>query len=558
MPERGHDGSRTLAPMLNVRKSFAFVPKIAGRWLVLMWGARDAALADRLLRLFTFSVIVLGLYLRCRGVLLGPTLALWNDESQWLVFLKTQPLTDLLIRPIAFMGLTKLLVAVFPPTEFVVRFLPWIGGLIAVVLSPALARRLCETNRAQALVVAAIALHPTAIDLGRDFKPYSLGLALHIAVLILACKYVTRGRSRDLWSVLVVAMLGVLFAQDIIFVYPGLFLTLLAVAWKHSRKRHLLAIVGSAAGTVAILLGLYFMIWRKLDQQGERDYWGERYDVFYIGQPEQGSHLAWLGRKFGDVLAMPGMRREHWEAAAQPETPLPFDALVNRGLWIGLALLGLVVLLRRRRLHELLLLLGPLLALTLFNAVGRWPFGAFRTNLFLLAYVTPFAAIAFDFRRGQSKWLAALPALALVVLPFFVFNKHFHAQKTSFSATSNFPEIIDYLLETQGKDYTGRQEYLFMDTRSCADWRYYVRYHPRMAPRLPELEEHRFAIKCGKSTRKQMQRAAAVIGRGDRIWGVATGERQREELDHRLRHGLRTLSARYFGDRHLAIAAERR
>jgi hypothetical protein len=544
--------------MLNVRKSSAFVPQIAGRWLVRLRGSSGATRADRLLRLFTFALIALGLYLRCRGVLIGPTLALWNDESQWLVFLKTQPLTDLLIRPIAFMGLTKLLVAVFPPTEFVVRFLPWLGGLIAVVLSPALARRLCESTPARVLVVAVIALHPTAIDLGRDFKPYSLGLALHMGVLILACNYVTRGRSRDLLSVLLVAMLGVLFAQDIVFVYPGLFITLIAVAWKQSRRRHLLAIAGSAVGTLAILLGLYFMIWSKLDQQGERDYWGGRYDVFHVGDPEQGSYLAWLGRKFGDVLAMPGMRRQHWETVAQQETSLPFNALVDRGLWIGLAVLGIVVLLRRRRLYELVLLLGTLLVLTLFNAAGRWPFGPFRTNLFLLAYVTPLAAIAFDFRRGQSRWLAPVPALALVVVPFFVFNKHFHAQKSSFSAVSYFPEIIDHLLAGQGRDYAGRQELLLMDTRSCADWRYYVRYHPRLSPRLSELEEQRFSIKCGKSTRKLMRRAASVIESGQRIWGVATGESQSEELDARLGHGLRTLSARRFGDRHLVIGAERR
>jgi hypothetical protein len=544
--------------MLNVRKSFAFVPRISGRWLVLIRGNSDAPLAERLLRLFTFSLIVLGLYLRCRGVLIGPTLALWNDESQWLVFLKTQPLTDLLIRPVAFMGLTKLLVALFPPTEFVVRFVPWLGGLIAVLLAPALARRLCETNLARMLVVAVIALHPTAIDLGRDFKPYSLGLTLHMGVLILACNYVTRGRSRDLWSALLVAMLGVLFATDIVFVYPGLFLTLAAVAWKQSQRRHLLAIAGSAMGTVGILLGLYFMIWRKLDQQGERGFWGERYDVFHIGQPEQGSYLVWLGRKFGDVLAMPGMRREHWETVAQQETSLSLNALVDRGLWIGLAILGIVVLLRRRRLHELLLLLATLLVLVLFNAAGRWPFGAFRTNLFLLAYVTPLAAIAFDLRRGQSRWLAPVPALALVVVPFFVFNKHFHTQKASFSAVSYFPEIIDHLLERQGRDYAGRQELLLMDTRSCADWRYYVRYHPRLSPRLSELEDKRFLIKCGKSTRKLMRRAASVIGSGQRIWGVATGESQSEELDARLGHGLRTLSAQRFGDRHLVIGAERR
>jgi hypothetical protein len=546
--------------MLNVRKFFAFVPRNSGRWLELIRGPSDATLADRLLRLFVFAVIVLGLYLRCRGVLIGPTLALWNDESQWLVFLKTQPLTELLIRPIAFMGLTKLLVGLFPPTEFVVRFLPWLGGLAAVVLSPALARRLCESSLARALVVAVIALHPSAIDLGRDFKPYSLGLAWHMGVLILACNYVTRGRSRDLWAVLGVAMLGVLFAQDIVFLYPGLFLSLLVVAWKQSRKRHLLAIAGSAVGTVAILLSLYLMIWRNLDQEGERDYWGQRYDVFYIGQPEQGSYLAWLGQKLGDVLAMPGMRREHWESVAIPETPLPLDAAIDRGLWIGLALVGTVVLFRRRRLHELLLLLGTLGVLTLFNAIGRWPYGAFRTNLFLLAYVTPLAAVAFDWRwrRSQSRWLAPIPALALVVLPFFVLNEHFHAYKSSFTATSYFPEIIDHLLRQQGKDYAKGPELLLMDTRSCADWRYYVRYHPRMAPRRFELENERFRLKCGKSTRKLLLIAASKLNRGERMWGVATGERQREELDSRLGRGLRTISELRFSDRQIALAVERR
>ena len=570
--------------MQTVRKPFALVPQISGRWLERLRGPADATLADHLFRLLTVSVILLGLWLRCRGILFGPTLPLWSDESTWLVFLKTQPLTTLFIRPIAFMGLTKVLVALFPPTEFVVRFLPWLGGLATVLLSPALARRLCQSNMARLLLIASIALHPAAIDLGRDFKPYSLGLTVHIGLLILAFNYVVRGRARDLYLVLGVAMLGVLFAQDIVFIYPGLFLTLFVVAWKQARKPHLLAIAASAVVTVGILVTLYLMIWRNLDQQGEKDYWGARYDVFYIPDSGRGSsYVGWLSNKFADVLAMPGMRRDHWQSVEATDGPRPLGASLDRALWIGFAVVGAAVLVRRRRFYEILLLLGPLAVLMAFNAAGRWPFGAFRTNLFLLAYVTPLTALAFDLRRrsttavvtataataptataaatettatAPTKWWTPLPALAFVVLPFFALNKHFHTYKHTFSATSYFPDVIQHLVDAQSKDPRGR-ELLLMDTRSCADWRYYVRYHPRFAAQREEIENDRFSVKCGKSTRKMLLRAASEIGRGERIWGVATGDRQKEELDYRLR-GLRTIDEMRFSDQQIVVGVERR
>ena len=543
--------------MLNVQKFFALVPQYSTRWLEGVYGLGGGTAADRVLRLLTASLMAFGLYLRCRGVLFGPTLALWSDESQWLVFLETQPLTELLIRPIAFMGLTKLLVNAFPPTEFVVRLVPWLGGLASVLLAPALANRLCGSRAARLFLVAAIALHPAAIDLGRDFKPYSLGLAFHISVLILACNYVASGRWRSLLWVLGAATLGVLFAQDIVFLYPALFLTLAAVAWRNQRTRHLAAIAGSAILAGAIVLSLYLVIWKHLDQSHERDYWGNRYDVFYVGQPEQGSQLGWLAAKSGDVLAMPGMRRDHWESPEATSGPLSQLASLDRALWVGLALCGLGVLVWRRRFHELLLLAGPLVVLTLFNWIGRWPFGAFRTNLFLLAYVTPLCAVAFDFPRTERPWLAALPAAALIVAPFFFLNQHFHSQKHTFAASSYFPDVIEYLLRTQGDRYRGPRELLAMDTRSCADWRYYVRYHPRWSERRNELEIERFSIKCGRSTRGLLTRSAAAAERGQRIWGVASGDQQLEELGHSMKR-LKTVHHRQFGNRQIAVGFERR
>lgn len=543
--------------MQTARKLPQFFPQVPSRWLDLAYGPADASPGERALRWLTAAVVLFGIWLRCRGLLIGPTLALWNDEAQWAVMLETEPLTQLFIRPIAFMALTKAIVAVFGPVELSFRFLPWLGGIATSLLTPALARRLFTSKAARFLMVAVIALHPSAIDLARDFKPYSVGLAFHLGVAVLALDYLATRSSRKLWLTLGLGMVGVLFAQDIIFVYPGLFLALGFAAYRDKNRAQLWGIVGSAVATIGILLGLYFAIWQNLDREGERSYWGARYDVFYMADSgRDSSYAAWLGRQYAEVGAMPGIRREHYEAAATPDTPPGVIARIDKWLWFAIHVAGVAVLLRRRRLHECLLLLGPLLVLILFNAVGRWPFGAFRTNLFLLAYVTPIAAFAFEPKPWSARLPAWVPGLALVLLPFFALNKHFHTYKHSFAATSYYPDAIARLLEVQLKDYDGAgPELLMLDTRTCAGWRYYTRYHPMYQARRAEIDG-RFMIKCGKSTRRLLLKARSRAATGERIWGIATGERQREELDWRI-PGYRVISETRLGGEQIVIGVER-
>jgi hypothetical protein len=543
--------------MQTVRKLPQFLPQLPSRWLDFAYGPADATPGERALRWLTFAVVVFGIWLRCRGLWFGSTLALWNDEAQWAVMLETEPLTHLFIRPIAFMALTKAIVAVFGAAELSFRFLPWLGGFATSLLAPTLARRLFDSSAARFLMVAVIALHPSAIDLARDFKPYSLGLSFHLGVAVLALDYLKARTARKLWLTLGLAMLGVLFAQDIIFVYPGLFLVLSLAAYRDKNRAQLLGIAASAAATIGILLGLYFAIWQNLDRESERSYWGARYDVFYMADSgRDSSYFGWLGRQYAEVAAMPGTRREHYEAAATPETPPPVRAQVDKWLWFAIHVAGVAVLLRRRRLHECLLLFGPLLVLIFFNAVGRWPFGAFRTNLFLLAYVTPIAGFAFEPKRLAGRVPALLPGLALVLVPFFALNKHFHTYKHSFAATSYYPDAIARLLDLQLKDRHGEgPELLVLDTRTCAGFRYYTRYHPMYESRRAEIDG-RFQVKCGKSTRRMLMKARSGAVAGQRVWGIATGERQREELDWRM-PGYRVFTETRLGGEQILIGVEK-
>ncbi|HEV8547516.1 MAG TPA: hypothetical protein VGQ57_00790, partial [Polyangiaceae bacterium] len=130
-------------------------------------------LSQRIVLWVTVAVVALGVFVRARGYLFD-THALWLDEAGWALMLMRLPLVELLIRPPGFMAFSKGLAHLFGPTEAVLRFLPWLAGTATVVVTVPLSRRLFGSLAARLLFVAVIALHPAAVDLAREYKPYAL------------------------------------------------------------------------------------------------------------------------------------------------------------------------------------------------------------------------------------------------------------------------------------------------------------------------------------------------------------------------------------------------
>jgi len=363
-------------------------------------------------------VLAIGLWLRLRGYAFG-TIALWEDEAAWAVRLVKLPLDAHDIRPLGFMALSKLLASWLSPSETVLRALPWLSGVGALAMAPLLANRLFSSPPARVLFVAIIALHPAAIDLSKEFKPYSVGLALHMGLALLALRYFAEPGWGRLLPLLALALVGTLFSQDVLFTYPGLFVLMLLVAHRRGRLRQLLAIVAAAVMTLGLLLTLYLAFWRHCVGEQTTDYWAKKYDVFYApGGEEPMSRARWTAEHVLEVAALPGMRHEHWKARSVPEPVLSELKRVDVTIWQVLAVLGVIALSRRRRFRELVLLLGPLGMLVVFNAFGFWPLGAFRTNLFALFYVSAIAAAVFDRASPASARWDLVPVGVLVLAPF--------------------------------------------------------------------------------------------------------------------------------------------
>src|SRR5262245_5623367 len=143
------------------------------------------------------ACILAGIWFRAREFVFD-TPAFWLDECLWAMNLTERPLVQNLIRPPGFIVVSKALAVTFSPTETVLRALPWMAGIAATVTSPLIARRLFTASTSRLLFVAIIALNPCAIDFSNEFKPYSLGLLLHLGLIGLTLRYVATGTGRNL------------------------------------------------------------------------------------------------------------------------------------------------------------------------------------------------------------------------------------------------------------------------------------------------------------------------------------------------------------------------
>jgi hypothetical protein len=482
-----------------------FLPPAIRAWLERLALRFGPTYGDRFVSLVMLGCIGAGLFFRGRLFTVDLP-AFWLDEAQWAMNITERPLIQNMIRPPGFIVLSKALAVTFGPTERVLRALPFLAGVIATIASPAIARRVYTAPAARLFFVAVIALNPCAIDFSNEFKPYSVGLLLHLGMIGLALRYVETHTTRDLALVLGTGLVGCLFAQDLVFAYPGVFLVVGYEAYTKKRS-HLPAIAACAAGVIVLILAQYFFLWRNLPKDGS-EYWGNKYNVFHTGRST--SYLRWSLERYRDMTGLPGIRRDFWQ-----EETLIFEQRqqlrnVDRIVWLAMHLMGLMVVVWRRRIREGTLVILPLLVLWVFNALGHWPMGAFRTNIFTLAYSTAIAAMAFDVPdTSRRRWLAPIPTLLIVVAPFFFFERVWHARKQAFTYDSKMPRLIERLVNIRQLTRAP----LIVDRRSCAPFRFYTEFHPTTSTAYGELIKKNYDARCltdDSMVRRQIVERSAV------------------------------------------------
>jgi hypothetical protein len=341
----------------------------------------------RLFLVAASSLILLGTGLRLLGYFGG--IEFWWDEALWAMrIVRDQPAS---IRPVGYVWVSRLLIDV-RNTEPVLRSPSLLAGVLSLPAFLAVGRRAGLSRLASLFGLFVLAVHPAAIDLTKEFKPYALELFLHLLLLWLAFSFLRTQETKWLVWTCLVAAASPLFSWSVVVLYPGLFAT---VALSTLRRRRVAQLVATVVGALAAL-GVVLVGYAAQHQGHDPNtgYWGEKYGVFYTGSDLRGQ-VSWLLHRTHDVASLPARLDTLWPGA------LAEAFLV---LQVALCLLGLIAIFASRRWHWVGLCLSPWMVTVALNLLGWWPYGAFRTNLFLLAYSLLMALAGVD---GLRRWIAA-------------------------------------------------------------------------------------------------------------------------------------------------------
>ncbi len=508
-----------------------------------MWESLGFRKEQRPLRLALIAALGLGLFLRIYLYAIRPS-TMWEDEAYWAWKTLTLPVLTQPFRPPGFLLLTKGLITGIGPSEFTFRALPFVASLASLLATPYVASQLFRSGLTRLAVLVVMSTHPGALTMAVEFKQYGVEIGVLVVVLASYLRYRERPSVRSLAVLLMLAWAAFFFSIIIIFVYPALF-TVLAWDAFHSKQLRKLAIVGGAALLcVATIVTIYFTTWRHLDQGRAEKKWGDKYGVFYVANPEQ-SRAAWTAEKYAAVAALPGFGRERWTSSKLSDATLVRLGDIDRAFWVLLHGLGIFWLIRERRLRELVWLWSPLWMMTLFNVLGRWPAGAFRTNVGILPFTLFLAAFGLDaataLRPRFAQPLLSLGCLLVLAPPLLMRPDWF--RKGCFAHPGQFDEVLTALLESPAKP--GRTTVL-MENSSCRPWTYYTGYDARAAKTTAPQIRRRFKAKCSGN------RVPANIGtmakRGEDFWVLITNRRLDPAVERATRKSCKSVQHSEVGD----------
>jgi hypothetical protein len=448
-------------------------------------------------------IICVGILFRSNRYWIDP-IALWGDEAMWTRRMLDQPLSFPTFRPIAFMALCRGLAEGVAIDERVLRLPSYLASIGSIFLFADIGRRLLK-NRVLVLVMLAFACaQPMLIDFGKEFKPYAVELFFHLLMLWSSLR-VLQQPSLARWVVLFIQLpLVYFFAYNAIFFYPAIF-SLLGLRALVAKNKRQFAIVCGVAGACLVGIGLtYFLIFARLPpNENDSSFWGKKYGVFYIDDGKS-SQFQWEVDKTLELFAMPGAGRLFWQPPKVLEgRPVRELSGFEELSWQVLYILGLYALVRQRRWQEGALLCLPIITGLIFNAMMLWPWGAFRVNIFLMAYVLPVPFVGLDAwaARGRiSQWLAPGFATVVQLLPILLFGFGLHDQKIAWTGHSEIPKILDFMRAEREKrlqlDPQAPKEGIFLDAYTCETFNFYVKRHASVSKKQGEYFNRNFGWRC--------------------------------------------------------------
>jgi hypothetical protein len=326
-----------------------------------------------------------------RVILYAQNRSLWIDEAALARGLSrfswdgiTRPLPEGQVAPALWLMVSRALVALFGPSEYVLRLFPLVAGLASVVLFALLAWRVFRDQPlAATIALACCALAPGLVAYTAEVKPYSCDVMVAIA-LPLAALWTLEAPSRTRWGVLAAAgAISIWLSFPALFVLVGVWL----IIWLAGFRRPALALAPVWLLTAAPVILMRPRLVAPVDRAYLDAYWDSQ-----------------LGFRIHPIATI-------------HEISVWALGLSHATICVGFVLVGVVgLLVRSRRLGALLL--APILAAFLAAMLRLYPLSG-RTALWLapvVALLLGASVVALIRVSVPAGWLAAATLVLLMPL----------------------------------------------------------------------------------------------------------------------------------------------
>jgi hypothetical protein len=274
---------------------------------------------NTLLVVGVWAAVVVGVGVRVNGYLQNPSF--WIDEAMLALNVVHRTPAELLQpldlnqgAPVGFLLASKLSVKWFGPSEYSLRLIPFVTGLIGFAAFVPLAYRALPLGAGR-LAVVLFALAPYLAGYCAEFKQYESDAMLATVMMLIALPIWqgTAGRGR-LVAFALVGAIAVWFSHPIAFVLGGVGSAVLLDAAVRRDRAALLARLLAVGCWVVSFGTCYLLFTRKLGMnQFLIDYWMEK---FMPMPPTRPGDFAWLVMHYFEFFQKPGgLNADTWGLA---------------------------------------------------------------------------------------------------------------------------------------------------------------------------------------------------------------------------------------------------
>ena len=356
--------------------------------------------------MFSWVLVGFGVILRFHQYLKNR--ALWTDEVLLAFNLRSlgfhdvlQPLAHNQAAPIGFLLLQKCTLKLFGNSEYALRLMPLIAGILSIVLIYELAKGILRP-KAVPIAIALFSLSIPLVYYSSEVKQYSTDVMIALFLLLLACKTLhSKLDLRWLFFLGIAGTLSIYFSHPSIFVLGAVGSTFLLHTVRSNERNKIYNIcILCGVWLISFFVNYWFFLSKNLKNDYLIEFWAD-VNAYMTFPPTSVQDIWGYFLKLFDIMEYPG-------------------GFALKGLAAFLMFIGVMVLNKEKK-DECRLLLFPLLFVSIASVLRKYPF-ADRLILFLVPTILILISEGLLEVTERSKQIS--PWFGAILIVFFILHPY--------------------------------------------------------------------------------------------------------------------------------------